>query len=118
VDRARVERLLGASAGGKREVQMNVLERYQRDVDAARRRIAALDWRSVKTSFGRVEYLDRGDGPVVLVIHGITQGADGGLRDLAEELVPEGYPALVLAVRLPRVGDVRGRDARGLPAGR
>jgi hypothetical protein len=35
------------------------------------------------------------DGPVVLVIHGITQGADGGLRDLAEELVPDGYPALV-----------------------
>jgi pimeloyl-ACP methyl ester carboxylesterase len=74
---------------------MNVLERYRRDVDAARRRIAALDWRSVKTSFGRVEYLARGDGPVVLVIHGITQGADGGLRDLAEELVPDGYRALV-----------------------
>jgi hypothetical protein len=49
---------------------MNVLERYRRDVDAARRRIAALERRSVETSFGRVEYLDRGDGPVVLVIHG------------------------------------------------
>lgn len=74
---------------------MNVLERYRRDIDAARRRIAVLDWRSVETSFGRIVYLDRGEGPSVLVVHGITQGADGGLRDLAEELVPDGYRLLV-----------------------
>jgi pimeloyl-ACP methyl ester carboxylesterase len=50
---------------------------------------------SVETAFGRIEYLDRGEGPVVLVIHGITQAADGGLRDLAEELVPDRYRLLV-----------------------
>jgi pimeloyl-ACP methyl ester carboxylesterase len=74
---------------------MKVFERYRRDIDAARRRIAALDWRSVETSFGKIEYVDRGEGPVVLVIHGITEAADGGLRDLAEELVPDGYRLLV-----------------------
>lgn len=74
---------------------MNVLERYRHDIDEAKMRIAALDWRSTQTSFGTIEYLDRGAGPVVLVIHGITQAADGGLRDLAEELVPDGYRLLV-----------------------
>jgi pimeloyl-ACP methyl ester carboxylesterase len=74
---------------------MNVFQRYRRDIDAARRTIDALDWRSVDTGFGRIEYLDRGEGPEVLVVHGITQGADGGLRDLAEELVPDGYRVLV-----------------------
>ena len=74
---------------------MNVFQRYRRDIDAARLTIDALDWRSVDTRFGRIAYLDRGEGPEVLVIHGITQGADGGLRDLAEELVPDGYRVLV-----------------------
>jgi pimeloyl-ACP methyl ester carboxylesterase len=74
---------------------MNVFQRYRRDIDGARRRIAALDWRSVDTTFGRVEYLDRGEGPEVLVVHGITQGADGGLTDLAEELVPDGHRVLI-----------------------
>jgi pimeloyl-ACP methyl ester carboxylesterase len=74
---------------------MNVLKRYRRDIDAAKRAIAALEWQSVETAFGRIEYLDRGEGPVVLVIHGITQAADGGLRDLAEELVPDRYRLLV-----------------------
>ena len=74
---------------------MNVVQRYRRDMSTARRTVDELDWRSVDTGFGRVEYLDRGHGPAVLVVHGITQGADGGLRDLAEELVPDGYRVLV-----------------------
>lgn len=74
---------------------MNVFQRYGRDIAEARRRIDALDWRSVGTKFGRVEYLDRGEGPEVLVVHGITQGADGGLRDLAEEQVPDGHRVLI-----------------------
>ena len=74
---------------------MNVFEHYRRDIEAAKRRVATLDWRSVDTVFGRIEYLDRDGGPVVLVVHGITEAADGGLRDLAEELVPDGYRLLV-----------------------
>jgi pimeloyl-ACP methyl ester carboxylesterase len=80
---------------GGEEIAMNVFERYRRDIDVAKRRLVELDWRTVDTSFGRIEYLDRGGGPVVLVIHGITQAADGGLRDLAEEIVPTGYRLLV-----------------------
>jgi pimeloyl-ACP methyl ester carboxylesterase len=74
---------------------MNVFQRYRRDIDAAKHSIDALDWRSVDTAFGRIEYLDHDEGPEVLVVHGITQAADGGLRDLAEELVPDGYRLLV-----------------------
>jgi pimeloyl-ACP methyl ester carboxylesterase len=74
---------------------MTVLHRYRRDIDAARRRVAALDRQTVGTAFGRIEYLDRGGGPVVLVVHGITEASDGGLRDLAEEFVPDGYRLLV-----------------------
>ena len=74
---------------------MKVFQRYRHDIDAARRRVAALDWRSVDIPHGRIEYLDLGQGPVVLVVHGITETADGGLRDLAEELVPDGYRLMV-----------------------
>ena len=76
-------------------LEVNVLERYRRDIEAARQRLVALDWRSVNTEFGTIEYVDRGEGPVVLVVHGITQAADGCLGDLAEELVPAGYRLLV-----------------------
>jgi pimeloyl-ACP methyl ester carboxylesterase len=74
---------------------MNPVERYRHDIGAARRRIGALDWRSVETSVGTIEYLDSGEGPIILVVHGITQAADGGLRDLAEELLPGRYRLLV-----------------------
>lgn len=72
-------------------IPMRVVDGYRRDMRAARLRLAALERSVVETRFGRVEYIDRGEGPVVLVIHGITQGADGGLRELADDLVPEGY---------------------------
>ncbi|HZB01913.1 MAG TPA: alpha/beta hydrolase [Actinomycetota bacterium] len=74
---------------------MNVFERYRQDIDAERRRVASLAWRSANTSFGPIEYLDRGDGAPVFVVHGITQAADGGLRDLAEEVVPNGYRLII-----------------------
>ena len=76
-------------------IPMRVIDRYRRDMAAARRRLAALDRRTVETQFGKVEYIDRGEGPVVLVVHGITQGADGGLRELATDLVPPGYRVIV-----------------------
>lgn len=76
-------------------IPMRVVDRYRRDMRAARLRLAALERSVVETRFGRVEYIDRGEGPVVLVIHGITQGADGGLRELADDLVPEGYRVIV-----------------------
>lgn len=74
---------------------MGVVDRYRRDTKAARRRLASLERHVVPTRFGRIEYVDRGEGPVVLVVHGITQGADGGLRELATDIVPEGYRVIV-----------------------
>jgi pimeloyl-ACP methyl ester carboxylesterase len=62
---------------------------------AARRRLASIERHVVHTRFGRIEYVDRGEGPVVLVVHGITQGADGGLRELAADIVPAGYRVIV-----------------------
>jgi len=76
-------------------IPMRVVDRYRRDIGAARRRLAAVDRRTVDTQFGKVEYIDQGEGPVVLVIHGITQGADGGLRELAADLVPPGHRLIV-----------------------
>ena len=76
-------------------IPMRLVDRYRRDIRAARRRLAALDRRTVDTQFGKVEYIDQGEGPVVLVIHGITQGADGGLRELAADLVPPGHRVVV-----------------------
>ena len=76
-------------------IPMRVVDRYRRDIETARRRLAALDRRTVETQFGKVEYIDQGEGPVVLVIHGITQGADGGLRELAADIVPTGYRVVV-----------------------
>lgn len=76
-------------------IEMRVVDRYRRDMGAARRSLAALDRRTVETQFGKVEYIDQGEGPVVFVIHGITQGADGGLRELAADLVPPGYRVIV-----------------------
>jgi pimeloyl-ACP methyl ester carboxylesterase len=64
-------------------------------MEAARRRLDALEPRTVRTPFGTVEYVDRGEGPIILLIHGITQGADGGLRDMADDLVPPGHRLIV-----------------------
>jgi pimeloyl-ACP methyl ester carboxylesterase len=74
---------------------MRVIDRYQRDMEAARGRLASLERHVVDTHLGRVEFIDRGEGPAVLVVHGITQGADGGLRELATDLVPAGYRVIV-----------------------
>lgn len=74
---------------------MKVMDRYQRDMEAARGRLASLERHVVDTHLGRIEYIDRGEGPAVLVVHGITQGADGGLRELATDLVPANCRVIV-----------------------
>jgi len=74
---------------------MRAIDRYQRDMEAARGRLASLERHVVHTHLGTIDYIDRGEGPVVLVVHGITQGADGGLRELATDLVPPGYRVIV-----------------------
>ena len=74
---------------------MGVVGRYQRDLRAVRRRLASLERHVVHSRFGKIEYIDHGEGPVVLVSHGIAQGADGGLRELAADIVPAGFRVIV-----------------------
>ena len=63
--------------------------RYQRDVQAARKRVAAGS-RMIETTFGRIEYGDAGHGAPVLLIHGAGGGYDQGLL-LGGLLLGEGF---------------------------
>jgi pimeloyl-ACP methyl ester carboxylesterase len=54
-------------------------------MDAARARLAAVDRHVISTQWGEVEYVERGSGEPVLVVHGILHNCVGGLlsvRDL------------------------------------
>lgn len=64
--------------------------RYRNDLDAAYKRLGALPSRTVTLPAGPVEYLDQGEGPAVLLLHGIFGGHDAALR-LAEPDVLAGY---------------------------
>ena len=49
---------------------------YRRDLGKGGARQSAIHAQTARTSFGNVEYLLEGDGPVVLVSHVITGGVD------------------------------------------
>ncbi len=70
---------LAASAGAVAAVGGSLVRRYQRDLGAARARLAAVDRTVTATAFGNVEYIERGTGEPLLVSHGILQGCDGAL---------------------------------------
>ena len=56
------------------------LPRYRRDMRRARLRLDSIDSLEVGLRLGLVEYLDVGDGPCLLISHGIFHGCDGGQR--------------------------------------
>lgn len=56
------------------------LPRYRRDIRSARARLDVVESQSVRLRVGSVEYTDVGDGPCLLVSHGIFHGCDGGQR--------------------------------------
>jgi pimeloyl-ACP methyl ester carboxylesterase len=60
----------------------------------ANARIDALDLAELRTPDGTVRYLDLGDGPPVLLVHGIFGGSDAALRQL-RSLVPDGFRLIV-----------------------
>jgi pimeloyl-ACP methyl ester carboxylesterase len=61
-------------------VSLRVVPRYRRDIQAARERLDSVDSRTLLLSWGSVEYSDVGNGPCLLVSHGIFHGCDGGQR--------------------------------------
>ncbi|HYQ63995.1 alpha/beta fold hydrolase [Actinophytocola sp.] len=60
----------------------------------ANARIDALDLAELRTPAGTVRYLDVGDGPPVLLVHGIFGGPDAAMRQL-RSLVPGGFRLIV-----------------------
>lgn len=56
------------------------LPSYRRDIKAARTRLGSVDSQVVELNAGFVEYMDVGEGPCLLVSHGIFHGCDGGQR--------------------------------------
>jgi hypothetical protein len=52
---------------------------YHRDVRAASARLESIPTRVCRSQVGDVEYLLAGDGPTVLVSHGVTGGIDQGM---------------------------------------
>ncbi|MFC2024615.1 hypothetical protein ACFLTJ_03505, partial [Chloroflexota bacterium] len=50
-----------------------------RDVNAARNRLAGIPSEVYSSTYGEIEYHLEGDGPVALVSHGVTGGIDQGM---------------------------------------
>jgi pimeloyl-ACP methyl ester carboxylesterase len=55
-----------------------VIPRYSRDLSAAKAAVDRIGSEIISSSFGDMEYLLEGEGPVVLVSHGVTGGIDQG----------------------------------------
>jgi pimeloyl-ACP methyl ester carboxylesterase len=66
------------------------IARYGRDLRRDRERLAALERRVIDTPVGRVEYAQTGDGPPVLIVHGVFGGCDFGVG-VGRVHVPAGY---------------------------
>jgi pimeloyl-ACP methyl ester carboxylesterase len=66
------------------------MTRYRRDLDAARRRLAAREHHSIQTPYGSVQYVERGQGPPVLFSHPLVGGFDVGLG-CAETWIGDGF---------------------------
>jgi pimeloyl-ACP methyl ester carboxylesterase len=85
--------------------------KYRSDLQAAHDRLAALPSRTEALPAGPVEYLDEGEGPAVLLVHGIFGGHDAALR-LAEPSVLAHYRRLApsrfgyLGTAMPAQGSV------------
>jgi pimeloyl-ACP methyl ester carboxylesterase len=69
------------------------IARYRRDLRRDQQRLAAVDRRLIDTPFGRVEYAQAGDGPPVLLVHGVLGGCDFGVG-VGRVNVPTGYSVI------------------------
>jgi pimeloyl-ACP methyl ester carboxylesterase len=66
------------------------MTRYRRDLDAARRRLAAREHHSIQTPYGSVQYAEQGQGPALLFSHPLVGGFDVGLG-CAETWIGDGF---------------------------
>jgi hypothetical protein len=66
------------------------IARYRRDLRRDHERLAKFEPSAIDTPFGRVEYAQAGDGPPVMVVHGVLGGFDFGVS-VGRVNVPAGY---------------------------
>jgi pimeloyl-ACP methyl ester carboxylesterase len=66
------------------------MTRYQTDIEAARRRLAAREHHSIQTPYGSVQYAEHGGGPPLLFSHPLVGGFDLGLG-CAETWIGDGF---------------------------
>jgi pimeloyl-ACP methyl ester carboxylesterase len=66
------------------------IARYRRDLRRDQERMASVEPSVIETPFGRVEYAQAGDGPPVMVVHGVLGGFDFGVG-AGRVNVPPGY---------------------------
>jgi len=85
-----------------------VARRYWGDLAAASARLGSVDRAELSTDFGVIEYTERGEGPALLVSHGIFHGCDGGL--LAVRDVIDGRRVIVPS-RFGYLGSTLRQDA-------
>jgi pimeloyl-ACP methyl ester carboxylesterase len=71
-----------------------VSARYPRDMRSARKRLLRGSSQVIETGCGPIEYASVGEGPPVLVVHGILGGFDQGLV-IAHGNVGEGFRSIV-----------------------
>jgi 2-hydroxy-6-oxonona-2,4-dienedioate hydrolase len=64
--------------------------RYRRDLQRDQARVAKFEPSVIDTPFGRVQYAQAGDGPPVMVVHGVLGGFDFGVG-VGRVNVPDGY---------------------------
>jgi pimeloyl-ACP methyl ester carboxylesterase len=66
------------------------MTRYRRDLQAARRRLAAREHHTIQTPYGSVQYAEHGQGPPLLFSHPLVGGFDVGLG-CAESWIGESF---------------------------
>jgi hypothetical protein len=89
-----------------------VRNRYLRDLRQDCERLHEIRLTVLETPFGAVEYAEAGDGPPVLVVHGVLGGYDFGVGTGSANL-PDGHRIIApSAVRLSRIA-VPGRSFAG-----
>jgi pimeloyl-ACP methyl ester carboxylesterase len=81
--------LIKAGAAAIGLAAAGIAVRYHRDLVDARARLAQVDRRTVETRLGPVEFCEWGEGPPVLLVHGVVGGCD--VPPSWRALVPDGY---------------------------
>ena len=76
--------LLAALAVGAAIPALGLSLRYRRDMNAARARLAAMERHVISSRWGAVEYVERGSGDPVLVVHGIFHTCVGALLSVRD----------------------------------